>query len=686
MSSPSPLRSPVPGVLRRAGAAALLVCTALWAALPAGAQGADAAVLEARKAWAAKDAPRLAALRQQALASSHPLASWFDYWDLNARLAQASVDDLEAFYRRWNGSYVEDRLRNDWLLELGKRRDWTALRIDYPRFRMDDDREVRCYWLLTEHLDGKPVRPAALEAWLAQQRDDDGCTLMAATLAEAGVLARGDLWRGVHTALQANRPAAARRAAALIDAETARALGAVLDEPARWLARQPARRAAGDRAELVLAALLRIAREDPELAAPQILAWEPRLPDGHAALAWAYAGHRGALRLLPQAADWYARAWSLLPADAVDPGWQADTLAWGVRAALRGDGGEAARWRLVRRSVDGMPAAQRAEPAWVYWHARALHALAPPGAGGDAERAAADEALAAIAGGMHFYGKLAAETLGRALSPPPQPPPLEPAERDAVRALPGLQRALQLIALGLRSEGVREWNFSLRDLPAVLPRDRALRAAADMACEREVWDRCINTSDRTTEEVDLAQRFPMPLREPVLAASRQAGVDPSTVYGLVRQESRFIMDARSHAGASGLMQLMPATARWTARRLGLDYKPSMINDRDINLRLGTGYLQMVLDDFEGRIVLAAAAYNAGPSRPRRWRQGPELEPAAWIETIPFNETRDYVQKVVSNAVYYGVRLGEAAPTLKGRLGGPVGPRPAGSAPENRDLP
>lgn len=665
---------------------ALVIGAMLLASASVRAQGVDALVLEARKSWDAKDAPRLAELREQAIAASHPLAPWFDYWALNARLGEATVDELDAFYRRWSGSYVEDRLRNDWLLELGKRRDWTALRRDYPRFRMDDDREVRCYWLLTEHLEGKPVRATALQAWLAQQRDDDGCALMAQALAASGELTRDDLWLGVRHALQANRPKGARRVAALIDASAEAALAAVLDNPVRWIARQTKSRPHGDRAELVLAALLRIVREDPELGAAQIGDWERRLPREHAAQAWAYAGQRGALRRLPQAADWFARAWSLLPDDAVGPGWQPETLEWGVRAALLGEGSDAARWRLVRRTIEGMPAALRAEPAWVYWHARAVRALAPPGEPGDAARAAADAALAAIADGMHFYGKLAAETLGRAVPLPPDPPALQPSEREAVRAMPGLQRALQLIALGLRSEGVREWNFSLRDLPEALPRDRALRAAAEMACEREVWDRCINTSDRTSGEVDLAQRFPMPLREHVLRAARDVELDPAYVYGLVRQESRFIMDARSHAGASGLMQLMPGTARWTARRLGLDYRRAMINDRDLNLRLGTSYLRMVLDDFEGRIVLGAAAYNAGPNRPRRWRQGRELEPAAWIESIPFDETRDYVQKVVSNAVYYGVRLGGRDPSLTRRLGGPVGPRPADAPAENRDLP
>ena len=196
---------------------------------------------------------------------------------------------------------------------------------------------------------------------------------------------------------------------------------------------------------------------------------------------------------------------------------------------------------------------------------------------------------------------------------------------------------------------------------------------------REVWDRCINTSDRTRGEVDLAQRFPTPFRTEVLAKAREAGLDPAYMYGLIRQESRFVMDARSSVGASGLMQIMPATARWTARRIGLDYRPEMITDRDVNLRLGTNYLKIVLDDFGGSQAMAAAAYNAGPNRPRRWREGPFTEAAAWAENIPFAETRDYVKKVLSNAVYYsGVLTGQPG-TLKGRLGGAIGPRD-GAAP------
>ncbi len=656
-------------------------------AASAGAQGGDALVLAAREAATAKDVTRLAALRDQAAAERHPLASWVDYWHLNARLGRATQDELEAFYARWPRSYVEDRLRNDWLLELGKRRDWANLRREYPRFRMDDDLEVRCYWLLTEHQLGQDVRAAATDAWLAQRRDDDGCRLMAVTLVEARTLGDDVVWRVVRQAVQGNRPALARAAAELLASPSSeRALGDLLADPARYLARHERGSVRGDRAELALLALLRLAANDPEIAATQLLTWEDRLPKELAAYGWAATGHRAALRLQAQAADYYARAWAQLPHADAAVDWPDDMLEWGVRAALRGQGRAADRWTLVDRTVQAMPPSLRAEPAWVYWQARARQALAPDGEAGDAARAEGLAALDGIADSLDFYGKLAAETLGRKVPLPPAPAPLSAAERRLVGAVPGLQRGLQLIGLGLRSEGVREWNFTLRDLPSELAPDRALLAAAAMACESEVWDRCINTSDRTRTEIDLAQRFPMPLRDAVLAATRQIGVDPAYVYGLIRQESRFIMDARSHVGASGLMQLMPATARWTARKIGLDYTPAMINDRDVNLRLGTSYLKLVLDDFEGRIVLGAAAYNAGPNRPRRWREGPVLEAAAWVENIPFNETRDYVKKVVSNAVVYAARLGEAEPSLVQRLGGPIGPRATTAASENKELP
>ncbi|MBK1713542.1 hypothetical protein CKO43_12215 [Rubrivivax gelatinosus] len=310
-----------------------------------------------------------------------------------------------------------------------------------------------------------------------------------------------------------------------------------------------------------------------------------------------------------------------------------------------------------------------------------MAAPAAAGAAGDADRSAARAMLQAIAGQQGFYGQLAAEDLGLPIVLLPPPRTLAAPEREAAAANAGFGRALRLLELGLRSEGVREWNFTRRGLG-----DRELLAAAALACEHEAWDLCINTSERTRSEVDLAQRFPTPHRSQVLQTTRRVGIDPAYVYGLMRQESRFITTVRSGAGASGLMQVMPGTARIVARRIGLDFKPAMLADPDTNLLLGTSYLKMVLDDFAGSQPLATAGYNAGPNRPRRWRDAPVVEPAAWIEAIPIGETRDYVKKVLSNAVYYGALLGAQPPSLKARLGSPIGPPDSNAPPSDRELP
>ena len=619
---------------------------------------ADALVLEARDAWRQGDARRLEVLRRRVDAAGHPLAPWVDYWALNRRLHEAGADEVEAFYARHRGSYVEDRLRNDWLLELGRRRDWVRFEVELPRFRMNDDREVHCHALAAAHARGVDVGDRARAAWQAQRDADGGCHQLARTLLADAVFTADDVWRKVRLAVEQSRAAAARQALALI------APGSALptdwwDRPQRVLERAPASRR-GDRLDEL--AVARLAAIDAARAA-QSLDEGPasRLPAESAAWAWGQAARWSAIERAPQALDRYARAQALARGAGGSAGIGSDdALAWLVRAALR----EATpQWATVRDAIDAMPEAMRADPAWVYWRARADLALAPQGDAGVAARAAARAALAGIATQMHFYGKLAAEELGRPLALPPPPRAPSADERAAARRHAGLARALHAFALGLRSEGVREWNFSLIGMD-----DRELLAAAELACQRELWDRCIHTSERTRSEIDIAQRFPTPYRDQVLARAGASGVDPAYVYGLIRQESRFVADARSHAGASGLMQLMPGTARSIARRLGLSFTPPMVDDLETNLTLGTGYLREVLDDFDGSVALAAAAYNAGPARPRRWRAGPEVETAIWAESIPFGETRDYVKKVLSNAAYYAARLADRPPSLRALLG------------------
>ena len=644
------------------------------------AQSGDQNITQAREALRRKDTKALDLARATASAEQHPLASWVDYWELNNRLNTAQQDELNAFYARWSGSYVEDRLRNDWLLELGRRRDWANFAVEFPRFRMNDDREVTCYALLVERRAGKDVRDDALAAWLTQRDGDDGCAMLASTLFDAKELSPDAVWRKARFAVDAGRPRAARQAVMLIGAPLVSALNELLDNPARYLNRR-ADTSSRQQAELTTLALIRLAGSDAEAAEAELRKrWGGALPDDLSSWAWAAVAKQAAMKLLPEASDLYQQAALQGGKRVREQEWPDETLAWKARAALRADAAKV-RWQQVMQAINAMSPAEQRDPTWVYWKARALQALGRDSQDGEAMRAMAQELMAGLAGQMHFYGKLASEELGVPIAMPPRPAPLTAAERETAARLPGLARALQLIALGLRNEGVREWNYTLRGMS-----DRELMAAAQVACDREIWDRCINTSDRTKVEVDMAQRFPTPHSKEVQARAREIGLDPAYVYGLIRQESRFVMDARSPVGASGLMQIMPATARWTARKMGLAYTPDMITDRDTNLRIGTGYLKLVLDDFGGSQAMAAAAYNAGPGRPRRWREGPVLEVAAWAENIPFAETRDYVKKVLSNATWYSALMSGKPPALKARLGGSIGPREATATAPSIELP
>ena len=641
-------------------------------AAAAAANEAQSLVLDAREAARRRDKPKLSAAIAALQAEQHPLTSWADYWDLSGRLNLATVDEVEAFYRRWPASYVEDRLRNDWLRELGKRRDFANFARDYPRFRMDDDREVRCWWLLTEHLAGKDVAAKAREAWYAQREADDGCQMLASALVEAGRLNADDAWQKARLSLELNRPAATRAAVALVGPRPLKDLAEALDNPLRIVKRG---RALGhDQSELQLLALMRLSSQSPETVAP--LLEMASLTRDHAAWAWAYLGRQAGFKQLPEAGAHYEKAVGLLnsQADRAAMQWSDDTLAWGVRSALRSLP-PARRWPLVLRLTQAMSAEARQDPAWAYWQAKALLATARIGAAGDAQRSQAQEQLTRLAGPLGFYNLLAAEQLGQAVVWPEPPAPLSEAERQANAAHPGLQRAQALMALGLRGEGRREWNFSLIGMD-----DRQVLAAARLACNLADWQLCINTAERSRGLVDLSLRYPMPHLADIRSATEQTGLELALVLGLIRQETRFMPQLRSHAGASGLMQVMPATGKIVAKKLGLSCcDAGQLNDPQLNLRLGTTYLRAALDEFGGSQAMAAAAYNAGPGRPRRWREGATVDAAAWAEGIPFNETRDYVKLVLSNAAVYSALLNNQAPTLRARLGENIGPRPASAS-------
>ena len=631
----------------------------------------DDTLLEMQQAFRKGDRKKLEQLLPAV--RGHALEPWAAYWELKARLNEATSQEVQAFMQRYAGSYQEDRLRNDWLLLLGQRREWGQFADLHPHYRMSDDREVRCYALLIGQIKGTAPASAADDVrsnWYALRDADDGCTHAAGELYSYKKLSALDIWRKARLGAEANRSRVVRAAVEIVAPEVLTQLKEVLDAPSKYLL---ARNMAGSRVrqELVLLALIRLASGDPDSAAHQLDSkWSEYLSAEERNWAWGVIGKSAAQKLSGSAHGYFSNVTR-------NSHLNDDLLGWKVRAALR-----AGQWKAVSNVVDAMGAEARQDSTWVYWKARAMLATKPS----EADRAEARQLLEGIAGTRGFYEQLALEELGQRITVPPAPAPLTAEEKAAARANPGLNRGLYAILLGLRSEGVREWNYTTNLHTPGGMADRELLAAADFACQREVWDRCINTSERTKTVTDMAQRFPMPFRAAVVERAQGIGLDPAYVYGLIRQESRFIMDARSHVGASGLMQVMPATARWTARKIGLTgFTADQITDRDTNITIGTAYLKLALDDFAGSMPMAAAAYNAGPGRPRSWRNGPVLDAAIWAENVPFAETRDYVKKVLANTTNYAAMLTGQPQSLKARLG-TIGPRDAAAPEVNTDLP
>ena len=674
------------------------------AAAPPSLTPGDQVILNMREALRRGERARLTALLPQA--RGHALEPWAAYWELKARLDDAKADEVRDFLARYANTYQEDRLRGDWLLLAGKRRDWDTFAADYPRLRMRDDPRLRCYAAALDARLGRAATPATLAQvradWFAQRDADDACMLAVALLHQAGQLPYQDLWKRARLALEANRPLLARAAVELDAPDAGPVVAQIQSNAVRYLGTLNARvpLVTNKRMELVTLALVKIASSDPAQAAAQMERhWAARLGAEERNWVWGAIGRQSALKQQSGALDYFAKVTR-------DGDLSGDMLAWKARAALR-----QGQWRTVAAAIDAMNADTRRDSAWTYWLARSK--LAQPAS--DADRAAARRLLESIAdasGAGGFYEKLAAEELGLSVAatttapaapalalasdpapapaadpasapatapapaPTSAPAPLTEAEREGARRHLGLTRSLLAIVLGLRAEGVREWNYWTRMHTTGGMSDRELYAAADYACRFQVWDRCISTSERIKSFSDLTQLFPMPLRDAVTRQAQQAGLDPAYVYGLIRQESRFVMDARSSAGASGLMQLMPRTARWTARKIGLDgYTPALLDDPDTNLMLGISYLKLALDEFHGSMPLAAAAYNAGPA----------LEGAIWAENIPFNETRDYVKKVLTNTTEYAAILSGQPQSLRARLGA-IGPPQPDEQPLTGDLP
>jgi soluble lytic murein transglycosylase len=600
----------------------------------------DALFLQLRDAARQNDAAKAAELA--ARLPNYAIPSYVDYYRLKPRLKDAPNEEILDFLKRYEGSAIADRLRNDWLLELGRKRDWANFDRELPLFVKNDDYQVRCYGLLSRAVKGQNVASEARALLDNPPMYGEACAALVAQLAQSGQFTKEDLLAQLRLAGEMHATGPSRRTALLLGASDTRAAQAV-DFPALAMARGIGSTRAEH--EIYLVAIGRMARTSLKLATVALNKNASRLSAEEKAVGWANIALAASLVLAPEAYDDWQRAAGAPLSES-----QAE---WKTRIALRrGD------WKMVRATIDAMPPDQRALPAWTYWLGRAYLA--------QGKKEDAQALFRRIADQNNFYGQLALEEIGQQITIPPSAAPPTAPELAQMAANPGFRRALKFFALRLRFEGTREWNWALRDFS-----DRQLLVAAEYARQNEILDRMVNTSERTRTEFDYTQRFPAPHNDILHPTAQGLGLDQAWVYGLIRQESRFISDAQSGVGAAGLMQVMPSTGKWVAEKIGMsDYAHGMLSDIRTNILLGTNYLNMVLNNAEGSQVLATAAYNAGPGRTRTWRGllNSPMEGAIFVETIPFEETRNYVRNVMSNATNYAALFEKRPQSLKARLG------------------
>lgn len=604
----------------------------------------DAGVQQAQQAFSARNLANLERAARD-VPDDHVLLPYVEYW----RLVLASRNDearIADFLARYPGSRLAEMLRADWLKSLGAREAWSLYLIEYPRL-IKPDPAHQCYAYRAEWSQGNPERlREAVSMWFTGRDLPSACTPLFGKLLEAGLINQEDVWRRFRMALDAGNPGVAKSVAnnlAAADRPQATRLDQAISEPGRLLGGSSLDMSQrGDR-EIALYALDQLSKRSSSEAEQALRKRLSQFNSNEVSLAWARLATWAARRHEPIALSWYQQAGVLAVND-----YQRE---WWARAALR-----AGDWPTVQRVISSMTDSTQAQPAWRYWRARALLA--------SGQRLAANTLFLGLSREFHYYGQLAQEELGPVAQAPTINIKMGGNELAAIARDPGIARALALQDLGLRSDATQEWNWAIREMT-----DPQLLAAAELARRNEWYDRAINTAERTRELHDFDLRFIAPYRELAQQAARENLIDEAWVFGLMRQESRFVNVARSGVGASGLMQIMPATARWIANRLGIKgFDPSEMQDPAKNIQFGAYYLKHVQTTLDGSPVLATAAYNAGPSRAQRWRDSVSMESAVYIESIPFAETRDYVKKVMSNAMYYAVRFGQPSVLLKDRLG------------------
>ena len=524
-------------------------------------------------------------------------------------------------------------LRREWLDALGTRRDWTTYLANY-RPDEEDSATLRCHALAARIALGREqdVERDALEQWLVGDSAPDACEPAFAWLRSRGLLTPGLIEQRARLALAEGHTSLARFLARdLPPAQAAPLLlwADLLDRPQPTFDRLLDTAGTQVERDALLDGWTRMVRRDPEAGTARFerLLRSRNLDDATASPYAIALGVGIALNRGTGALDYFARA-------RVED-FDESAHEWHVRAALwAGD------WRRVSSAIDAMPEALANQNRWRYWSARAAEKTG--------DTAKARESYALVIPTDNWYAVLASARLGREFAPSLQPIDFDAGAVARLSTAPGMARARELLACDMESEATVEWRVIYDTLTPAQQR-AAIRLAAD-------WNwylQSIATAARQSHFNDYPLLYPRPYESIVRSAARMTNLPDASIYAIMRQESLYRADAGSSAGALGLMQLLPSTAQRTARRWDLK-KPSRgdLLEPSINVPIGAAELRNLLDRFEGQPFAAYAAYNAGPGAARRWLPATPVDADVWVENIPFNETRAYVQRVAWHGLVF----------------------------------
>ena len=552
-----------------------------------------------------------------------------DYSQYQSAIDAAKRGDdawVQQFLSQASDSAMTENVRNEWLKTLGARGQWDLFRQEFSKLNAAGvAQEVQCYADLSSGNYSKAAELVRVTGKLPA-----GCTRLVESAAASGRLNTNDAWRRVRGLLSNSQTTDARNLAA--------ALGSPFEGGAQ-----------GATEYSLLSVIGKDARKSASAAAT-LSDMESGLSREQRSFAWGVLGHYHAQsQNMPTALSYYGRVSDRK--QLTD-----EQLEWYARAALR-----LQRWDELASVIQHMPEKLQKDPTWQYWLGRSFAAQGKSSQAKEMYEKAA-------ASGRNFYAVMAGEELGRRINTRNN---VSDADARDVRRMSedgAIKRALVLFKNSqsngdskMRRQAQAEWRFATRDF-----NEDNLLTAAQVAFDNQFYDMAINSADRTDHKLNYKLRYLSPFKDLTVRYAEQAGVDPAWVYGLIRQESRFVMGAQSSVGAQGLMQVMPATAREIAGKIGMS--SSELYTMDGNIRMGTWYMADAKRRLQNNEVMATAGYNAGPGRARNWQASSPLEGAIYAETIPFTETRDYVKKVMTNATYYASLFNKPQTSLKQRMG------------------